>query len=272
MSSAPHVSPRVRAYGKARIDITRRARDEAEWRRLWKEPSQPYPFEPGQGWVFNLVYTVEDYPAEIGFLIDVLGFPVLAFSPSQAQLTNPKGCFALTILSAGEDRPATPPDSLRLQLNVQALSQTVRELERRGVTFDQQPSPDPADSAWQSAAFRTPHGIVIELLGEELPDQADEQPASASTWDKPPQGDEPAEIDEISEQAPDEATEQPEESRANQPQPPLWRRIPGAADLQKASRSTPMKTAKPGNGNVELTYDALDEDGVDGDDIEEDFP
>ena len=28
MSPAPHISPRVRAYGKARIDITRRAKDE----------------------------------------------------------------------------------------------------------------------------------------------------------------------------------------------------------------------------------------------------
>ena len=166
MSPAPHVSPRIRAYGKARIDITRRARDEAEWRRLWKEPSQPYAFKPGPGWAINWVYTVEDYAAEIGFLIDVLGFPVLAFSPSQAQLASPEGGFALTVLSAREDSPATPPDSVHLQLSVAALSSTVKELERRGVTFDRQPAPAGEDLAWQSAAFRTPHGIVIELVGE----------------------------------------------------------------------------------------------------------
>ena len=125
MSPAPHVSPRIRAYGKARIDITRRARDEAEWRRLWKEPSQPYAFKPGRGWAINWVYTVDDYAAEIGFLIDVLGFPVLAFSPSQAQLASPEGGFALTVLSAREDSLATPPDSVHLQLSVAALSPTV---------------------------------------------------------------------------------------------------------------------------------------------------
>jgi hypothetical protein len=275
MSPAPHVSPRVRAYGKARIDITRRARDEVEWRRLWKDPSQPYPFKPGQGWTFNLVYTVEDYAAEIGFLIDVLGFPVLAFSPSQAQLASPAGGFALTILSARQDRPGTPPDAVCLQLNVEALAQTVKELERRGVAFDQQPAPVGEDPAWQCAAFRTPHGVVIELLSEELPDQAEEQPARANICDEQQMlGDEPAADDQASSPAVEKTDELLEESQAGRPQPSLWRRIPGAVGLKKAPASTPVKTAKPGNGNLELTYDTLDEDGVEGDDIglEEDFP
>jgi Glyoxalase/Bleomycin resistance protein/Dioxygenase superfamily len=282
MSPAPHVSPRVRAYGKARIDITRRARDEGEWRRLWKDPSQPYPFKPGQGWTFNLVYTVEDYAAEIGFLIDVLGFPVLAFSPSQAQLASPEGGFALTILSAREDRPGTPPDALCLQLNVEALAQTVRELERRGVIFDQQPAPAGEDPAWQCAAFRTPHGVVIELLSEVPPDQAllepdqaEEQPASANGWGAQQMlADEPATDDQESSQAVEKTGEQPEESQASKPQPSLWHRIPGAVGLKKASASTPVTTSKPGNGNLELTYDTLDEEGVEGDDtdLEDDFP
>ncbi len=80
--------------------------DEEEWRRLWKAPSQPYAFTAGEGWKFNLVYTVDDYAAEIGFLIDVLGFQVLAFSPSQAQLASPDGDFALTVLTAGDEGPA----------------------------------------------------------------------------------------------------------------------------------------------------------------------
>jgi hypothetical protein len=273
MSPAPHINPRVRAYGKARIDITRRARDEDEWRRLWKEPSQPYPFKPGAGWKFNLVYTVEDYAAEIGFFIDVLGFPVLAFSPSQAQLTSPEGSFALTILSAREDSLITPPDALRLQLNVEAILQTVRELERRGVIFDQQPAPIQSGSAWQSASFRTPHGVYIELLSEEPLDNLPAEPALEDdrgaiieTGDK--------DLFQAEEPAMDLSGEQPEESQANKPQPSLWPRIPGGVGLQKDSRVNPVKTGKSGNGNIELTYDALDGDSVEGDDIdiEEDFP
>ncbi len=95
MSPAPHISPRVRAYGKARIDITRRAKDEEEWRRLWKAPSQPYPFTAGEGWKFNLVYTVDDYAAEIGFFIDVLGFQVLAFSPEPGAARQPGWQFCI---------------------------------------------------------------------------------------------------------------------------------------------------------------------------------
>jgi catechol 2,3-dioxygenase-like lactoylglutathione lyase family enzyme len=266
MSPAPHVSPKIRAYGKARIDITRRARDEAEWRRLWKEPSQPYAFKPGPGWAINWVYTVEDYAAEIGFLIDVLGFPVLAFSPSQAQLASPEGGFALTILSAREDLPATPPDSVHLQLSVAALYPTVRELERRGVTFDRQPSPAGEDLAWQSAAFRTPHGIVIELVGEVQPDQAPHEPHPAEGAEQWAEG-EPPEQGEAPAQADGSLDEQQQES----PPLSLWQRNLVSGSSQ-STRSVPAKTAKPGNGNLELTYAALDEDGAVGDDIEEDYP
>ena len=286
MSPAPHISPRVRAYGKARIDITRRAQDEDEWRRLWKQPSQPYPFKPGKYWKFNVVYTVDDYAAEIGFFIDVLGFPVLAFSPSQAQLTSPDGGFTFTILAERGGVPSTPPEALRLQLNVEAILQTVQELERRGVTFDQQPTPVQAGSTWQIASFRTPHGVSIELLSESPVDnvpseQEIEQHSIVQTWDEDQlRPNELTAIDTISEkaeadeQAVDMFGEQPEVSQADRPQPSLWPRIPGGVGSLNASTANPVQTGKPGNGNIELTYDSLDEDSVEGDDvdIQEDFP
>jgi len=288
MSPAPHISPRVRAYGKARIDITRRAKDEEEWRRLWKAPSQPYAFTAGEGWKFNLVYTVDDYAAEIGFFIDVLGFQVLAFSPSQAQLASADGNFAFTVLTAKDEGSSTPPEALRLQLNVEAIIQTVRELERRGVSIDQQPTPVQAGSTWQIASFRTPHGVNIELLSESLADDASPtsvhkfiEGASIQLWDDDPTGideqdleDDEPETAAGEEQAEDMLGEQQQVDQPGEYQPTLWPRIPGGVGGLNVSKTNPGQTIKPGNGNIELTYDKLDEDNVEGDgiDIDEDFP
>jgi len=288
MGPAPHISPRVRAYGKARIDITRRAQDEDEWRRLWKGPSQPYPFKPGEAWKFNVLYTVDDFAAEIGFFIDVLGFPVQAFSPSRAHLTSPEVGFTFTILAAREEEASTPPEALRLQLNVDALVQTVRELERRGVTFDQQPAPLQAGSSWQVASFRTPHGVTIELLSEapvedtlSEPEEEAEQGSMVPTWEEDQlKTDESVAIDKISEeaeadeQATDILNEQQETSQSSEPQPSLWPRNSGGMGRLKTSKEMPGQTVKPGNGNLELTYDSLDDEEVEGDaiDAEEDYP
>jgi hypothetical protein len=286
MGEVPHISPRVRAYGKARIDVTRRAKDEDEWRRLWKDPAQPYPFKSGAYWKFSVVYSVEDYAAEIGFLIDVLGLPVLAFSPSQAQLASPDGAISLTILAAGEDSPSSPPEALRLQLNVEAILQTVKELERRGITFDQQPMPVQAGSAWQMASFRTPHGITIDLLGEATVEEIPAEPehAAEQQWNNRVQDEDQTRVEEREaeesqtgfevegEQAEDQLDEQPEVSQAGESQPSLWPHTPTGADRQKVSGAKPVQTSKPGNGNLELTYDSLDEDTEADDDIGEDFP
>ena len=84
MSSKYHVNPRIRAYGKARIDVTLRATDEKEWQSMWRNPLNPFPFTWADDWAFCFEYQVDDFPAEVGFFIDILGFEVRAFSPSYA--------------------------------------------------------------------------------------------------------------------------------------------------------------------------------------------
>ncbi len=90
MSPTHRIDPRIRALGKARIDVTRRARDEQEWQRMWHAPRFPFPFSWGQGLKHCIQYVVDDFAAEVGFFIDVLGFPVSAFSPNYAQFTTPE--------------------------------------------------------------------------------------------------------------------------------------------------------------------------------------
>jgi catechol 2,3-dioxygenase-like lactoylglutathione lyase family enzyme len=158
MATQYRVNPRIRAYGKARIDVTRRARDEREWQALWHEPRFPFPFTWGDSLKQCMQYTVEDFAAEIGFFIDILGFPVSAFSTNYAQFTSPDQAFFFAVREGGE---ITPPDSLSIQFMLKDLAGTIQQLEGRGVVFEHKPEAGNASPA--IAVLRSPHGVRIEL-------------------------------------------------------------------------------------------------------------
>ncbi len=167
---SPHINPRFRAYGKARLDIARRAHSREDWERLWKPTMHPFAFRWGKRWKHCIEYRVEDFAAEVGFFIDVLGFPVKAFNEAYAMFTSPDEAFYLAILPADERNPATPPASLRLQFMIAGLERTVEELARRGVEFSVLPQPISPGSTMHIAVFHTPHGLPVELWSETRPD------------------------------------------------------------------------------------------------------
>lgn len=166
MATKYHINPRYRAYGKARIDITRRAVNEQEWQNQWRAPMNDYPFISPGGWQFCFEYKVDDFAAEVGFFIDVLGFTVRAFSPSYAQFTSPGGEICFSVLSAGEGDESTPPDSIRLYLNVDDIQKVSSQLTNRGVKFEAYPAKGSLQSVIHSGSFRSPHGVSIELRRE----------------------------------------------------------------------------------------------------------
>jgi len=160
-----HVNPRFRAYGKARIDIAKRAATRDDWDRLWKKSTNSFPFSWGVSWKQCIEYKVTDFPAEVGFFIDILGFPVKAFDPDYAMFTGPDGEFFFSVVPTQEDEESTPPDAIRLQFMVANIIETAAELERRGVVFEHWPAFYAADSLLLIGSFRTPHGIGIDLWG-----------------------------------------------------------------------------------------------------------
>lgn len=164
-----HISPRIRAYGKARIDIAQRAKSRDEWQSMWKPPANEFPFQWGSYWKQCIEYRVEDFAAEVGFFIDVLGFPVNAFDPDYAQFTSPVGEFFIAVVPVLDGQAPTPADAIRLQFMVADLVETAEELERRGVLFEQKPEPCQPESNLYIGSFRTPHGILVELWGEVTP-------------------------------------------------------------------------------------------------------
>jgi catechol 2,3-dioxygenase-like lactoylglutathione lyase family enzyme len=159
------INPRFRAYGKARIDIAKRAETRDDWDQLWKKPTHPFPFSWGNSWKQCIEYKVADFPAEVGFFIDILGFPVNAFDPDYAMFTSPNGDFFFSVVPAREDENPTPLGAIRLQFMVQDIIETANELERRGVKFLQMPARVADNSAFLIGSFQTPNGIGIELWG-----------------------------------------------------------------------------------------------------------
>jgi catechol 2,3-dioxygenase-like lactoylglutathione lyase family enzyme len=168
------VNPRFRAYGKARIDIAQRATNREDWDRLWKRSTHAFPFSWGKSWKHCVEYKVADYPAEVGFFIDILGFPVNAFDPDYAMFTSPNGEFFFSVVPAHEGEESTPPEAIRLQFMIENIEQTAAELERRGIVFEQWPAPSSMGSPLLIGSFRTPNGIGIDLWGFEK-DETDQR-------------------------------------------------------------------------------------------------
>ena len=162
---AAHIPARVRAYGRARIEIAQRALNRQDWDALWKPPQQPFPFVWGEHWKQCVEYKVDDFAAEVGFFIDVLGLPVNAFNADYAMFTSPKHDFYFAVVGAASGEPSTPPGALRLQFMVADLFATVEELQLRGIQPDQPPQPLFEGSQQWVASFRTPHGICLEIWG-----------------------------------------------------------------------------------------------------------
>lgn len=167
MATKYHVNPKMRAYGKARIDITKRAKDERDWQENWREQLYFYPFELAADWKTCFEYKVDDFAAEVGFFMDFLGFPSSAFSPSYAQFTSPDGDFYIGVSAVQDGEDSTLPDTLRIQFNVLDIFDTIAELERRGIMFEGEPKPVHDDSDILVISCRTPHGISIDLWGSD---------------------------------------------------------------------------------------------------------
>jgi hypothetical protein len=159
------VNPRIRAYGKARLDMARRMQSQDDWERLWVAPRHPFPFRWREAWKYSFEYTVDEFAAEVGFFIDVLGFPVTAIGPDYAMFTSPDDGFHFAVVPTPPDGRPTPPDTVCMQFMVADIVETAAELESRGVVFESRPRPVSTGSRQLSGYFRTPNGICVDLWG-----------------------------------------------------------------------------------------------------------
>ena len=109
---------------------------------------------------------MDDFAAELGFWIDVMGLQVNALGAEYGQFSSPGGEFCIAIAQAPAGGFSTPANSIRVQISVKKLSSIITELTRRSI----QVHANPFEGTANFATFLTPHGIAIELCGdEELP-------------------------------------------------------------------------------------------------------
>jgi hypothetical protein len=161
----PHVPAKVRAFGRARLEIAQKIQNQQDWENLWKPPMQNFPFVWGPHWKQCIEYKVDDFTAEVGFFIDVLGLPVNAFNPDYAMFTSPDQEFYFAVIPVRPGMSATPADALRIQFMVTDIFSLTEILKGRGIIFDHEPAPVTEGSAQWVASFKTPHGICLEIWG-----------------------------------------------------------------------------------------------------------
>lgn len=155
-----------RALGEARLEVAAKAKTKEDWNRLWKEPAHGFPFSWGTCWNHCVQYTVEDYAAEVGFFIDVLGFPVNTLGPEFTMFKGPDSEFFFAVAPVSEERSATPPDTIELMFMVNDILATAKDLESRGIVFEQKPQPyGDEGSPMYTGHFRTPNRLRVVLWG-----------------------------------------------------------------------------------------------------------
>jgi hypothetical protein len=154
---------RCHALGEARLKVADEAKTEEDWERLWTE-SPAYPFTWGQCWKQMIEYRVDDYAAEVGFFIDVVGLPTNAFGREFSMFTGPENEFFFSVAPTPEGEASTPRDGIRLAFMLGDIEGQAATLKERGVAFEQEPTPYQG-SPMLKATFRTPHGIAVDLWG-----------------------------------------------------------------------------------------------------------
>lgn len=153
-----------RELGEARLEVAKQAKTKADWDRLWKETKHPYPFKLGPCWKSCIEYIVDDFAAELGFYVDILGFVPNALGEEYAMFTSPSGEFYFSIVPAKESR-ATPADAIKLEFMTEDIIQVSEQLKERGIEFIKEPEPESEGSPMLKGTFQTPHGISVNLWG-----------------------------------------------------------------------------------------------------------
>ncbi len=169
------VDPRIRAYGKARLDMAQRMHSQEDWERVWVPARHSFPFHWQDARKYSFEYTVDEFAAEVGFFIDVLGFPVTAIGTDYAMFTSPDDAFHFAVVPTPPDGRPTPADTVCMQFMVADILAAAAELESRGVTFESRPQPVTPGSRQLSGYFRTPNGVCVDLWGHA---PAEQVPAS----------------------------------------------------------------------------------------------
>jgi hypothetical protein len=149
------------AYGRRRLKALKQIKSREDWEKLWPAPGHAYPFTWGDCWKAVTEFGVSNFPAELGFYLDILGMKVNAMWDGHAMIMTPDADFAFTIHAA--KRTAT---ELNLQFMLGNIAVAAAALKRRGLRFAQELKAEWGDEhPMRTCKLRTPSGMIITLWG-----------------------------------------------------------------------------------------------------------
>jgi catechol 2,3-dioxygenase-like lactoylglutathione lyase family enzyme len=156
---------RLREVGEQLIEMSRNASTQEDWQKIWAMAKPDISFEWGPCWKQSAEYRVDDFAAEVGFYFNVIGLSLFTLNPDAVMFTSPDKAFLLAVAPATDEEPAVHPNSFRVEFMVDDINATVKELESRGLGFDEVARPWGDSNPMQVARFRTPNGIGVTLWG-----------------------------------------------------------------------------------------------------------
>lgn len=162
--------PNLHQLGQQRLASAASATSQEDWSNLVANLPYQFPFDWGNCWRQSTEYRVCDFASEVGFYTDVLGFSILVLSNSYAMFTSPDNAFnvAFVPVTQGDE---TPTNAMAIEFMVNNITDTVKTLQDRGVSFESTPNLPTSQPVLTMAAFRTPNGIQIRLWSVVSPEE-----------------------------------------------------------------------------------------------------
>ncbi|HOO97473.1 MAG TPA: VOC family protein [Caldisericia bacterium] len=154
-------------YGKARVDSLVKIKETKNWEDHWPENKNEYPFNLGPCWKQCVEYYVDDFEAEVGFFVDMMGLFTNAFDDNYAMLMSPEKEFYFSFWKADKDKKATPPGAIKLCFLDSKIKNLKETLEGRGVPFTNNIEPLSEGSPMYRGECVSPNGTIVEIWGME---------------------------------------------------------------------------------------------------------
>jgi len=159
---------KCRAFGKNRLELSSKMKTPDDWKEKWPDSENDYIYKLGPCWTHMIEYYVDDFEAEVGFMIDVMGFKTFIVDTNERVciVTNPGHNFYFSFYEASKQgKEPTPKDALKLSLMVEDIEEVGKKLESREIQFCDKLHPSMEGSPMLRGFIRTPAGIPIEFWG-----------------------------------------------------------------------------------------------------------
>ena len=113
-------------------------------------------------------YHVDNFEAELGFYVDILGMKAQSLNQDYAVVHNEPREFYIGFWRASKDKPATPTGSISICFFFENIRNGVAKLKDRGVEFTDNIKPFPDENGTcRLAKLKTPNNHNIEIWGFE---------------------------------------------------------------------------------------------------------